>query len=214
MKFIGPPSSGSVNCETYSRNRFGQYVRNRSIPVQPRTPAQVAVRGYLTEATKRWAELTDTQRDAWNEWAQNHKKTDQLGQSYVMTGHQAFVGASVTAQIAGLAPVAEPPEFWAPPVGLITKITLALSITYNPPGEGDFIFIYSSGLVKPSVNFVGTLPFMCKIASTDTPPLNFKPIWEAKYGTYTGGYKIVIRACYVKQGVDHGPYEEHVVSTD
>jgi hypothetical protein len=213
MKFIGPPSSGSVNYETYSRNRFGQYIRNRSVPVQPRTPAQIAVRGYLTEATKKWAELTEAQRDAWHQWAQTHPKTDQLGQTYVMTGHQAFVGASVTAQMAGLDPVVTPPDFWAPPVGLITAITNALSVTFNPPGDGDFIFIYASGLLKPGINFVGKLPFLHKIAFEDTSPLNLKPIWQQKYGTYVGGYKIVIRACYVKNGVDHGPYEEHEVMT-
>lgn len=213
MKFIGPPSSGSINYETYSRNRFGQYVRNRSIPVQPRTPAQIMVREYLTTATKKWAQLYDAQREAWNQWAQTHPKTDQLGQSYVMTGHQAFVGAAVTAQIAGLELPENPPEFWAPPVGLITAITGALSVTFNPPGDGDFIFIYASGLLKPSINFVGTLPFIHKIAFEDTTPLNLKPIWQAKYGNWLSGYKIVIRACYVSQGIDHGPFEEHKVIT-
>jgi len=212
MKFIGPPSSGSVNYETYSRNRFGQYVRNRSVPVQPRSPAQVQVRDYFTQATTAWAELTEAQRDAWSNWAATHPKTDQLGQTYTMTGHQAFVGAYVTMQLTGEPNVVVPPEPWTPPATLVTNLTGDLKITVNLPEDGDYIFIYASGLLRPSINYVGVLPFLKAIAFDATSPINLRPVWEAKYGSLQNGYKVVIRACYIKAGVDHGPYEQHSVN--
>lgn len=95
MKILTDPRSGSYQGITSSRNRFGQYVRTRAIPVQPRTPRQGSIRGIFGQAATRWRNLTDAQRSGWANMAANYSLTDSLGQTYTMTGFQFFQSAQL-----------------------------------------------------------------------------------------------------------------------
>ena len=65
MKFLGDPRSGSYQGITSSRNRFGQYVRTRAMPVQPRTTFQLNQRARLSTNAAAWRALSDAQRAGW-----------------------------------------------------------------------------------------------------------------------------------------------------
>lgn len=95
--------SGSAGGTTASRNRYGQYLRRRSAPVNPRTDRQQVQRGYFAAAANTWAELTPDQRKAWNTYAANTPRLDSLGNTVMLTGQVAFIGASTLAQRANTA---------------------------------------------------------------------------------------------------------------
>lgn len=102
--------SGSIGGATYSHNRGGLYIRARTIPVNPSTPGQVAVRAYFASMVAIWANtLTDAQRTAWTLYAANTPLTDTLGDPLVLTGQQMYVRCNTARLRAGLARVDDGP---------------------------------------------------------------------------------------------------------
>src|ERR1035437_2775858 len=65
MRVLDIPRSGKRGNMVWQRNRYGQYSYPAFIPFNPRTPAQVAVRGTFGAVSKRWRELTEDQRIIW-----------------------------------------------------------------------------------------------------------------------------------------------------
>ena len=88
----GQQRSGSIGGTVWSRNRFGAYIRNRSVPVNPNTDRQVAVRNIVRALTIAWQNtLTSAQRAAWNVYASNVVWLNRLGQSVNLTGLNHFI---------------------------------------------------------------------------------------------------------------------------
>jgi len=88
-------ASGSVGGTTYSHTGSGLYMRARSIPVNPNSGYQLQVRSSLTELVMKWLDtLTAAQRNAWNLWAKNTPFTNALGDSFSISGQNAYIGAN------------------------------------------------------------------------------------------------------------------------
>lgn len=88
---LGGQLSGSAGGLTAAHNRYGQYVRNRSIPVNPNSTRQQAVRAAFSAATLAWRNLTQAQRDAWTAYAQETPILNRLGETVIPTGQAMFV---------------------------------------------------------------------------------------------------------------------------
>lgn len=102
----GQQRSGSVGGATWSRNRFGAYLRARSVPVNPNTDRMVAVRNAVRSLTVAWENtLTQTQRNAWEAYAANVVWQNHLGQSIFLTGLNHYVRSNVPRIQAGMAQV-------------------------------------------------------------------------------------------------------------
>lgn len=212
MKYLGNPSSGSLANQTFSRNRFGQYIRRRAIPVQPRTAAQQRVRSFFGAAAKEWAQLPITDQEQWIAWADTKTFYDQLGQPYKKTGMQAFIGAKVLNLLTNIiqSPLL-PPADWTPPVGNIESISTEGQISFNPPATGDKIFLYASAPASFGTNFFGNLKLIKMISSTETSPIDITPQYENIYGAWPTRKKICFRARYCKAGSDLGPAEQYLL---
>lgn len=87
--------SGAQGSTVASHNRFGPYFRNRTIPVNPNTAAQVLVRNILKAASQNWKALTAAQRAAWGAAAALLPRLDSLGRTYYQTGHQFYVSTQL-----------------------------------------------------------------------------------------------------------------------
>jgi hypothetical protein len=87
--------SGSTAGNTFARNRFGNYVRARTKPVNPRSQGQSLMRliiGYLTEA---WhEELSDSDRAKWATYANAITMKNRLGENMKCTGFNHFIRAN------------------------------------------------------------------------------------------------------------------------
>lgn len=128
MKILTDPRSGSYQGLTSSRNRFGQYVRTRATPVQPRTPKATQNRAQLTVAASLWRTLTDAQRTGWNDYAAQISRTDSLGSGYTPTGASLFTGCNTAGQSVG--------SFFDPPLALPSYELAVDSMTYTDPTPG------------------------------------------------------------------------------
>jgi hypothetical protein len=82
--------SGSQGSTTASHNRFGSYFRNRVIPVNPDTSKQQAARATIASLSQGWRALSDAQRLGWTNLGAQMARSDSQGQTYTLTGLQAY----------------------------------------------------------------------------------------------------------------------------
>lgn len=134
----GQQRSGSIGATVYSHNRYGAYVRARSIPVNPNTDAQVAARNRVRDLTIAWENvLTQVERDAWDLYAQNVPWQNKLGDSILLTGLAMYVRSNaVILQVGGTRVDAAPTTFNLAPaeqalVGSASEGTQELSIAFD-----------------------------------------------------------------------------------
>jgi len=118
--------SGSLAGVTAARNRGGQYLRARTIPVQPGTAPQVAIRGHMSTLSTRWVEdVTQTQRDDWAVYAVNVSVTNRLGDSVQLSGQQHYLRSNVARLLAALDIVDDAPTVFD--LGTFTNPTITAS---------------------------------------------------------------------------------------
>lgn len=202
MKKLDVPQSGSQADTTASRNRYGQYNRTRRTPVNPNTAAQSAARSRLTDLSRAWSGLDETDRLAWAAFAEAHPRTDSLGQSNVLTGHQAYVSVNCARMAAGLDPVDVPTGA----TETVTACTVELAddgfdVAFAPsPVPSDHkLVIEASGPVSPGRSYNGDYRFVASVDAAATTPQDVLTDWEAKFGSAEDhvGKKVFVRAYFV-----------------
>lgn len=197
MKYLDVPQSGSADSTTASRNRYGQYYRNRSTPVQPRTAAQLNQRARMSSNAAAWRALTDAQRAGWLSLGLMITRTDSLGQTYTLNGFGAYCSINNNKLAAGDAVVSAAPAV-VTPVGLLTAtITLtaaAFSIAYTatPLATGTRLFIACSPQRSAGVAFNGDYRLLAVTAAAAASPHNLLTAYTAKFGVPVVGNRIFI----------------------
>lgn len=84
--------SGSIAGNTYARNRFGNYVRSRTKPVNPNSDRQVAARVRIAYLSEFWHEtLSVNERGLWDTYAAAVAMTNKLGETINLTGFNHFI---------------------------------------------------------------------------------------------------------------------------
>jgi len=88
--------SGSIGGITGAHNKGGMYIRSRSIPTNPQTARQTAVRDMMSMYSQMWTQvLTQAQRDAWATFAANVPVIGPLGDTINLSGQQHYLRANV-----------------------------------------------------------------------------------------------------------------------
>lgn len=83
--------SGSIAGNTFARNRFGNYIRARTKPVNPKSDRQNVIRTIISYLTEYWhQDLDDTQRNLWNVYAAAVAMKNKLGETVYLTGFNHF----------------------------------------------------------------------------------------------------------------------------
>lgn len=109
----GQQRSGSAGATVYSRNRYGAYIRARSVPVNPNTDRQVSVRNVLRSLAIAWENtLTQQQRDEWTTYAANVSWQNRLGQVVTLTGLNHYVRSNTPRLQVGMAAVNDGPKIF------------------------------------------------------------------------------------------------------
>lgn len=107
---------GSIGGQTHSRNRSGAYVRARTVPTNPNTPRQAAVRAIMSVVTANWNNLLSAaQRISWDLFALNVPAKNKLGETINLTGFNQYVKSNIASLNASLpAILAGPTDFTLP----------------------------------------------------------------------------------------------------
>ena len=210
MKFLGDPRSGSYQGITSSRNRFGQYVRTRAIPVNPASTFQGTVRNRLALNAAAWRELTAIQRSGWTSLGLSMTRTDSLGQTYTPTGFQAYCSVNNNNLAAGNAVSSDAPALITPS-GLVTAtITLtsaAFSIAYTttPLGAGIRLFTFASPHRSAGRNFEADYRLIAVSAAAAASPADIFAAYQARLGTPVVDNKVFLSLQLYQGGFLSGP---------
>jgi len=159
------------------------YFRARSIPVNPNTAQQQAVRNFLAQLSTAWLQvLTQSQRDAWSVYASNVPLVDSLGEARSTTGLAHYVRSNVPILQNGGTRVDDGPTVFALPT--FTAPTFAVAAATDDVAVGydnsdawateddGFMFVYASRPQSASINyFKGPYRLAGKVeGDTASPP--------------------------------------------
>lgn len=136
--------SGSIAGNTFARNRFGNYVRSRTKPVNPNSARQDIVRSAMSFLTDRWAQtLTAVQRTAWNLYGSSVAMKNKLGETVYLTGFNHYIRSNMIAKIVGVAIVDAGPVVFELPAAdptlafTASEATQIMTVVYDDTMDWD-----------------------------------------------------------------------------
>lgn len=89
--------SGSIAGNTHARNRYGNYMRARTKPVNPNSSSQTKVRTNLAYLCEVWADtLSADQRDDWGQYAAGVTMKNRLGEAIKLSGFNHFIRSNMS----------------------------------------------------------------------------------------------------------------------
>lgn len=211
MKFLGETRSGSHNGDTFSRNRWGQYMRRRAVPVNPATATQLVQRARMSTNAAAWRALTDTQRAGWTSLGLMITRTDSLGQAYDLNGFAAYCSVNNNNLDAGNAAVADAPAIVTPPTILTATITLtaaAMSIAYTatPLGAGQRLFSFISPQQSAGRKFNKNYRLIAVSAAAAASPANVYAAYIARLGVPVVGNRVFFSLAVYQAGFIGAPF--------
>lgn len=197
MKILDVPQSGSIAGSTSSRNAFGQYRRTRAQPTNPATSFQQAVRSRMAGNAQNWRDLTSTQRYGWGTLGTQIVRSDSLGQSYTLSGFQAFCLVNNNLLAAGNAvvldaPIHTPPDPIATVTPTVTSASFSIAFTPTPLGAGERIFVSASPQRSAGRGFEGDFRLIAVGAAASTSPLVIFSSYQGRFGSPVTGNRIFV----------------------
>jgi hypothetical protein len=210
MKMLDVPQSGSIAGVTSSRNRYGQYKRTRAIPVNRNTTFQGAVRTRFASLTESYRSLSALLKAGWASLGDSITRTDSLGQTYTLTGQQAYMEINCLNLAAGNAIVTAAPAVTSPVALLTATITLSATVfsvayTATPLGTGARLFVYTSPQRSPGRNFESDYRLCSVTAAAAASPADIFTAYSTRFGTPVVGNKVFLSLQVYTLGFLSGP---------
>lgn len=140
---------GSVAGTTFARNKGGSYVRARAAGTNPNSTKQQKARVALGNSSRRWAGLSQTNRDLWNDFAARTNALAPHGSDPPLTGHQLFTAWNSARRYFDQ-PVSDAPPAAGRPARLTAvtadphELTVDLTWTPSPLGSGQRVICWQS----------------------------------------------------------------------
>lgn len=195
-----------LNGSVFSKNRGGNYLRNKVTPVNPQSSFQQNVRGVFAAISSAWRGLTQAQRDGWIAGAASFPYTDIFGDTRTLSGnalHQklnqnlVLMGESQISvcPLPEAVPLAEALSATAAPAG--GAVTLTLDDATVPTGYQLQVWAtpgLSQGkqFVKNELRALGYFTLTTGVATLTTE-------YAARFGNLVAGQKVTFRAVYVSE---------------
>ena len=192
--------SGSLGGITAARNKGGQYLRARVVPVDPGSFYQTALRTIFGQLAVLWSStLTAAQRTAWDTYAANVTVVNRIGETVNLTGLQMYIRSNTPRLQAGKPRVDAGPVVMSLPA--FTPFTMAvagggatLSISFTDTDawanlDDSCAIILGAREQAPTINFFkGPYRFASRIDGlTAGPPTS--PASVTSPFSYTSGNK-------------------------
>lgn len=87
---------GKIGSIVFSKNRHGHYIREDKTHINVDALRAAGLIGIFRDISLYWKNiLLDAERSKWNQWARNSPLTNTLGETYHITGINAFIRTNV-----------------------------------------------------------------------------------------------------------------------
>ena len=185
---IGTDLSGKIGGIVASHNAGGAYFRVASIPTNPNTLQQQAVRSIVGSLTVGWNDtLTPAQRTSWEVYATNVTLTNRIGEQQNVSGLAMYVRSNTARMQVGEARIDDAPTtfnlglFDRALAGGVTEAGQSVDIDFGadlPIGTwknllGSFLLVYVSRPQNPGVTFFkGPYRVAGVLAGDPVPPVS------------------------------------------
>lgn len=180
----GQQRSGAIGASVYSHNRFGAYIRSRSIPVNPNSTAQALIRASMLAAQAAWQDLAEVNRALWEGYADSVSWKNRFGDTVKLTDQQHFLRVAALARYVGLgANFDNPPSEMrlpapdetvtasAPAGGPAVAIAFGAATDAWKAAAGNYLLVFIGRERGPKVNYYGgPYRYMGKVQGASTPP--------------------------------------------
>lgn len=190
-----------LNGSVLSKNRYGNYIRNKVTPTNPQTTDQVAARNKLATWSQGWRGITQAQRLGWITGASSFPIIDIFGNSKILAGNALYTQLNVNLALIGETNIDNLPTPVAIPAITALSLTAAegtpsLSIVFAPtPVAADFdMLIEATPPIAQSRLFVkNQFRVIRKVNAAGTSPVNALTAYTNKFGTPAAGKVIYVR---------------------
>lgn len=193
--------SGSVGATVFSHNRYGAYSRQRTIPTNPQTEYQQAIRSILSACSSAWKALAVEDKVAWEAWAATNPIIDRLGAQQVLAPNVAYISLNHRILQAGGTPIDVPPVTDAPQP-LLTLVlsadigigTFDVTYTATPLAAGVMLWTMAAVTNSASITYVkNRLKLIDISAAEQASPLDIQTECEARFGTLAVGQLVTVQ---------------------
>lgn len=151
---------GKIGGHVASKNRAGAYLRTKVTPSNPNTVAQAQARGVLASLSQGWGQLTDNQRQGWNDAVKEWGTTDIFGDIKKPSGINLFVKLNANLISVGYPQLLDVPSKMEVPSVIITGASFSiatevLSVTFdNNTADGLKVLVRATPTLSNGVSFV------------------------------------------------------------
>jgi hypothetical protein len=214
--------SGKVGNLVFSRNRYGEVLRRRAVPVNVRSAMQRLSRGHLAAAAAHWRQdiaiaATGT---AWNAFAANFALHQGKGtkQAVFVTGEAFSVAINALRARFGSPMIVSPPDTWGTdqPTSVTAACVGATSLIISAIGgvtldASHVLKVMATGPLSRGISFIGKSKYrQIFIGATPALPLNLNAEYQAVFGNLPVkasalGLAVQVIKAYTRVGPPLGP---------
>lgn len=180
-----------LNGSVLSKNRAGNYIRNKTTPVNPQTASQQANRQKLGSMSSAWNGLTEGQRASWRGAVASFPYTDIFGDRKELDGKSLFVKLNLNLLNAGAIQIPTAPVSVAiPELAIVSAAanvagTLDMNITPATIPAGFKLLVYATPPVNGGVYFVKNKYRLLGTATATAGVVDLYSLYKAKFGDIT-----------------------------
>ena len=179
---------GSIGGVTFQNNTSGTIIRSRPRPTRVSTTKQTIAHAALQQLLYEWQNITQSQRDEWNEYASVWTKENKFGESKTLTGQNWFTSVNWWRNELDETILAGPPAHTLPQAAPSFAMILSNSdVKINFLSAHDYVnnpvAVWSSLPTKKntlSINQIRKLVYVFRTTPAD--PYNLTALWEAAIG--------------------------------
>ena len=199
-----------LNGSVLSKNRFGNYIRNKTTPVNPQTTFQQNARAVLSAMSQAWAGISEAQRNGWRALAQTMPFTDIFGDPKTLTGQMMYVKLNTNLEKIGQSAIADAPAKEAIPYIEVASVVatqtasalVSLDLTIDPATvpAGFAVAVYATPAVNPGINFVkNQFRFLGIAPAPAVGVIDLEPLWNARFGSAVDDQRVFVRIALVSE---------------
>lgn len=150
----------SMSGTTFSKGRYGNYMKNKAIPVKRDTGYQNKWRSFQAYFSKRWRQLSEVDRTSWVDGSINFPYIDKFGNTMYLSGYDLFIKLNLSQTSIGFLGDIDS----CPTPELVPSITFpTFSIAWDPTFE--------------------LWDLLCDYAPVSDPPLSYVVMYSTQPGS-------------------------------